>query len=125
MEQGGEERRRLWDCSDRVIGALIEVHRHLGAGLLESAYESSACHELTLRGFRAYPLACWSISTCPSSGKACVASGCLRPPLLLLIIHRILPAALSPRNNAVAMARSSRPRPMVVAPGGPPDDLPV
>jgi GxxExxY protein len=50
MEQGGEERRRLWACSDRVIGALIEVHRHLGAGLLESAYESCVCQELALRG---------------------------------------------------------------------------
>src|SRR5579859_5577217 len=50
MEQGGEETRRLWDCSDQVIGALIEVHRHLGAGLLELAYGSSASHELTFRG---------------------------------------------------------------------------
>ncbi len=33
-----------------VIGAAIEVHRFLGPGLLESAYESCLCHELTLRG---------------------------------------------------------------------------
>jgi GxxExxY protein len=33
-----------------VIGALIEVHRHLGPGLLESAYESCLCRELMVRG---------------------------------------------------------------------------
>lgn len=32
-----------------VIGAAIEVHRTLGPGLLESAYEECLCHELTLR----------------------------------------------------------------------------
>ena len=33
-----------------VIGAAIEVHRQLGPGLLESAYEQCLCHELPLRG---------------------------------------------------------------------------
>ena len=33
-----------------VIGAAIEVHRRLGPGLLESAYEECLCHELQLRG---------------------------------------------------------------------------
>jgi GxxExxY protein len=33
-----------------VIGAAIEVHRHPGPGLLESAYEECLCHELHLRG---------------------------------------------------------------------------
>lgn len=33
-----------------VIGAAIEVHRVLGPGLLESAYEECLCHELSLRG---------------------------------------------------------------------------
>ena len=32
-----------------VIGAAIEVHRQLGPGLLESAYEECLCHELRLR----------------------------------------------------------------------------
>lgn len=33
-----------------VIGAAIEVHRHLGAGFLERVYEDAFCHELELRG---------------------------------------------------------------------------
>lgn len=32
-----------------VIGAAIEVHRHLGAGYLESVYESALAYELTQR----------------------------------------------------------------------------
>lgn len=33
-----------------IIGAAIEVHRHLGPGILESAYEHALCFELGLRG---------------------------------------------------------------------------
>ncbi len=33
----------------QIIGAAIEVHKNLGPGLLESAYEECLCHELTLR----------------------------------------------------------------------------
>lgn len=36
--------------TDQVIAAAIEVHRELGPGLLESAYEQCLCHELHLRG---------------------------------------------------------------------------
>ena len=35
-----------------IIGAAIEVHKVLGPGLLESAYEICLSHELTLRGLR-------------------------------------------------------------------------
>ena len=34
--------------TERVIGCAIEVHRALGPGLLESAYEQCLAHELTL-----------------------------------------------------------------------------
>ena len=33
--------------TDRIIGAAIEVHRHLGPGLLESAYDECLCYELS------------------------------------------------------------------------------
>jgi len=36
--------------SRRVIGCAIEVHRHLGPGLLEAAYEDCLSHELSLMG---------------------------------------------------------------------------
>jgi GxxExxY protein len=36
--------------TEQIIGAAIEVHRELGPGLLESAYEQYFCHELHLRG---------------------------------------------------------------------------
>src|SRR5688572_23374235 len=35
--------------TEAIIGAAIEVHRELGPGLLESAYEKALCHELSLR----------------------------------------------------------------------------
>ncbi|SIO38285.1 GxxExxY protein [Singulisphaera sp. GP187] len=34
------------DLTGRVIGSAIEVHRVLGPGLLESAYEECLCYEL-------------------------------------------------------------------------------
>ena len=44
-----------WDDEDDIvtrpiIGAAIEVHRHLGPGLLESVYERCLCDELERRG---------------------------------------------------------------------------
>ena len=40
--------------TDQIIGFAIEVHRHLGPGLLESTYEECLCYELTENriGFR-------------------------------------------------------------------------
>ncbi len=35
--------------SNQVIGAALEVHRQLGPGLLESAYEECLAYELSLR----------------------------------------------------------------------------
>jgi GxxExxY protein len=52
MAQGGGEARRFWDLTEVVIGACIEVHRDLGPGLLESAYEECLCHELAIAGLR-------------------------------------------------------------------------
>lgn len=38
------------DLASQVIGSAIEVHRYLGPGLLESAYESCLCRELAIKG---------------------------------------------------------------------------
>jgi GxxExxY protein len=38
------------DLTEKIIGAAIEVHRALGPGMLESAYEECLCRELSLRG---------------------------------------------------------------------------
>src|SRR5258706_12520388 len=38
------------DLTPQIIGAAIEVHKLLGPGLLESAYEECLCHELAMRG---------------------------------------------------------------------------
>lgn len=40
----------LDEISGQVIGAAIAVHRELGPGLLESAYEACLVHELRQRG---------------------------------------------------------------------------
>lgn len=40
----------LNQLTQQVIGAAIEVHRHLGPGLLESAYESCLAYELGQSG---------------------------------------------------------------------------
>jgi GxxExxY protein len=41
--------REIEDVMHRVIGAAIEVHRHLGPGYLESTYHRAMCIELRLR----------------------------------------------------------------------------
>ncbi len=39
------------NCLFEIIGAAIEVHRVLGPGLLESAYEECLCYELQQKKF--------------------------------------------------------------------------
>ena len=53
MPSGNSNDRIVMDInklSSKIIGAAIEVHKALGPGLLESAYEQCLCHELNLRG---------------------------------------------------------------------------
>jgi GxxExxY protein len=38
--------------TDQIIGCAIEVHRHLGPGLLEAVYEECLCYELSQIGLR-------------------------------------------------------------------------
>lgn len=40
------------ELSNKIIGIAIDVHRNLGAGLLESAYEAALEYELEAAGFR-------------------------------------------------------------------------
>ncbi len=40
------------DLTHSIIGCAIEVHRELGPGLLESAYEACLLHELATAGVR-------------------------------------------------------------------------
>ena len=43
----------LNDLTEKIIGCAIKVHRVLGPGLLESAYEVCLLHELTKAGLKA------------------------------------------------------------------------
>ena len=54
LRMSAETSAKQWPRNDdsftyRIIGAAIEVHRCLGPGLLESAYEECLCLELSLR----------------------------------------------------------------------------
>ena len=42
----------LSTLTERIIGSAIEVHKHLGPGLLESTYESALCVEFHLVGLQ-------------------------------------------------------------------------
>jgi GxxExxY protein len=47
---GVSERVLYAELSHAIVGAAIEVHRHLGPGKLESTYQSALDEELSLRG---------------------------------------------------------------------------
>ena len=40
------------DLTEQIVGCAVEVHRHLGPGLLEAVYESAMSIELKSAGFR-------------------------------------------------------------------------
>jgi GxxExxY protein len=61
MQTIDDSKATFGDDSSDVISSCIEVHRHVGPGLLESVYEELLAHELKLRGIhverqRALPL---------------------------------------------------------------------
>lgn len=47
-----EEQEFLDRITEKIIGCAIEVHKGLGPGLLESAYEECLCYELEQRGLK-------------------------------------------------------------------------
>ena len=48
--EGSEIGSGINQITEQIIGAAIEVHRVLGPGLLESAYQRALAHEFRLRG---------------------------------------------------------------------------
>jgi len=44
------EQNRMKEITEKIIGAAIEVHKTIGPGLLESAYEECQAREMQLRG---------------------------------------------------------------------------
>ncbi len=40
----------MYELTEKIIGAAIEVHRNLGPGLLESVYRDCLCRELEISG---------------------------------------------------------------------------
>jgi GxxExxY protein len=46
------ETQKLNGMTEIIIGCAIEVHRSLGPGLLESAYEECLCYELSQSGLK-------------------------------------------------------------------------
>ena len=55
MNRGGAETRRFGEVTSAILGACVKIHRELGPGLLESAYQQCLEHELRTAGivFRA------------------------------------------------------------------------
>jgi GxxExxY protein len=47
-----QQRDRLNAVTDRIIGAAIDVHKCIGPGLLESAYETCLVYELRNQGLK-------------------------------------------------------------------------
>jgi GxxExxY protein len=47
---GGACKMKANEVTEQIIASAIEVHRALGPGLLESAYEACLVYELTQRG---------------------------------------------------------------------------
>jgi len=52
IHRGDAETQSFDELTGKVIGICIEIHRHLGPGLLESVYEECLCYELAQAGIR-------------------------------------------------------------------------
>ena len=84
--------------SNQVIGAAIEVHRELGAGLLETTYELSLQHELQLMGISVYRQV-----TLPLNYKGLIVPQAYRIDLLVedcLVVEIKTVVALAPIHSA-------------------------
>jgi GxxExxY protein len=52
ISREGGQRISMFQLTGRIIGSAIKIHRCLGPGLLESAYESCLAYELDSQGLR-------------------------------------------------------------------------
>jgi GxxExxY protein len=96
MGMAQEDRKvgRFGDGTDEVIGALIEVHRQLGPGLMESAYEACLCAGLCERGLdferqRSLPINYKGVRVESAYRLDVVVGGCVL--LELESVERLLP----------------------------------
>ena len=67
------------EVTEKVIGCAIEVHKHLGPGLLESAYEECTCYEMVETGLgvrRQVPLPVVYKGIKLDCGYRCSSGGC-------------------------------------------------
>ena len=76
--EGTEMNPEINQLTEQVIGAAIEVHRELGPGLLESAYQQALAHEFGLRN-----LAFEQQKLCPVTYKDLVIEDAYRLDFLI------------------------------------------
>jgi GxxExxY protein len=84
--------------TEAIIGAAIEVHRHLGPGLLESTYETCLAHEISLHG-----LSVARQRVLPVTYKGLVLEDSYRPDLIVaekVIVEIKAVSALAPVHAA-------------------------
>ncbi len=72
------------EVTEKVIGCAIEVHKHLGPGLLESAYEECTCYEMVETGLGVrrqvpLPVVYKGIKTRLRISNRCSCGGSCRP----------------------------------------------
>jgi len=51
-DEGGAGLEKINALTEKIIGCAIQVHKHLGRGLLESLYENAMCLEFDAAGLR-------------------------------------------------------------------------
>ncbi len=86
----------------KIIGCAIEVHKHLGPGLLESVYEKCLIYELQLNGLK-----CTSQQRVPINYKGIVLDAELRFDILLedlIIVEVKAMDAIAPIHDAITLS---------------------
>jgi hypothetical protein len=110
------QRTRLNELSGKIIGLCIEVHRELGPGLLESAYEECLAYELSAAGLqferqRALPLRYKAVQLDCAHCFALTAFGFIMGPYpgrrwrFAPGCHIIVPSALKARHPATQSSK--------------------